>query len=183
MHGNRLIILSRDGVINELSGDCVTSPDEWVPIPGSLAAIAQLNQADYRVVVVTHRSGLARGQINIDALNAIHNKMTRSLAAEGGRVDGLFFCPHGSDADCECRNASGGLLNQIADRFHVCLEQVLCVVDCLEDLQAAQAAGAQPVLVRTGRGEATAAHPNLDPAIPVYQALSDLVASLVQQEE
>ncbi len=183
MHSNKLIILSRDGVINELSGDCVASPEEWIPIPGSLDAIAQLNQADYRVVVVTHQSGLARGQIGIDTLNAIHNKMTRALAAEGGRIDGLFFCPHGPDSDCECRKPSPGLLDQIADRFHVSLEQVLCVGDSLEDLQAAMAVAAQPVLVRTGRGAATAAHPDLDPAIPVYDSLSDLVASLVQQEE
>lgn len=183
MPTNKLIILGREGVINERSVDLIASPGEWIPIPGSLEAIAQLNQADYRVVVITNQDGLAQGRFTIDTLNAIHNKMSQALAAEGGRVDGLFFCPHGADSDCDCRSPSPGLLNQVAERFHVCLEQVRCVGDSLEDLQAAMAADAQPILVRTGRGEQTETDPRLDPTIPVYNSLSDLVATLVQQEE
>lgn len=183
MHNTKLIILDRDGVINEDSDNFIKSPDEWIPIPGSLNAIAQLNQANYRVVVATNQSGLARGLLNIDTLNAIHNKMNHALASEGGRIDGLFFCPHGPKSGCDCRKPRPGLLQQIAERFHVSLERVPCVGDSLRDLQAARAVDAQPILVRTGNGAATEQSPEFDPTIPVYDNLSDVVSALLRQEE
>jgi len=183
MHNMKLIILDRDGVINEDSDTYIKSPDEWIPIPGSLTAIAQLNQAGYRVVVATNQPGLARGLLTIDALNAIHNKMHLALASEGGRIDGLFFCPHGPKTGCDCRKPKPGLLLQISDRFYASLESMPCIGDSLRDLQAAVAIGAQPMLVRTGKGVATEANPQFDPAIPVYNDLSDAVAALLMQEE
>lgn len=179
----KLIILDRDGVINEDSDNFIKSPDEWIPIPGSLSAIAQLNQAGFRVVVATNQSGLARGLFNIEALNAIHNKMNLALASEGGHIDGLFFCPHGPKSRCDCRKPKPGLLRQIADRFHASLDKVPCIGDSLPDLRAAMAVGAQPILVRTGKGRKTESKPHFDPEIPVYNNLHDAVNALLQQEE
>ncbi|MCW8905589.1 D-glycero-beta-D-manno-heptose 1,7-bisphosphate 7-phosphatase [Sedimenticola sp.] len=183
MHNTKLIILDRDGVINEDSDTHIKSPDEWIPIPGSLTAIAKLNQAGYRVVIATNQSGLARGLFKIDTLNAIHSKMNLALASEGGRIDGLFFCPHGPKAGCDCRKPKPGLLLQIADRFYTSLEKVPCIGDSLRDLRAATAVGARPILVRTGKGAKTEADPKLDPTIPIYDNLSDAVAELLKQEE
>ncbi|WP_428622907.1 D-glycero-beta-D-manno-heptose 1,7-bisphosphate 7-phosphatase [Sedimenticola sp.] len=179
----KLIILDRDGVINDDSDAFIKSPDEWNPIPGSLSAIAKLNQAGYRVAVATNQSGLARGLFTIDELNAIHKKMHLAVASEGGRIDGIFFCPHGPESACDCRKPKPGLLQQIAERFYTNLEGIPCIGDSLRDLQAAQAVGATPILVRSGKGLKTAADPQLDPAIPIYNNLSEAVAALLEQEE
>jgi D-glycero-D-manno-heptose 1,7-bisphosphate phosphatase len=179
----KLIILDRDGVINEDSEAFIKSPDEWLPIPGSLQAVAKLNQAGYRVVIATNQSGLARGLLTIDALNAIHNKMHLALACEGGHIDGLFFCPHGPDDHCECRKPRPGLLLQISERFYSGLEGIPCISDSLHDLEAALAVGARPILVRTGKGRQTEADPRLHPGIPVHDNLSDAVDALLSEEE
>src|SRR5437763_11148073 len=97
----RLIVLDRDGVINNDSDQFIKTPDEWRPIPGSLEAIARLNHAGYRVVVATNQSGVGRGLLDITTLNAVHERMQRSLAQVGGRVDAICFCPHSGDYQCE----------------------------------------------------------------------------------
>ncbi|HEX6136137.1 MAG TPA: D-glycero-beta-D-manno-heptose 1,7-bisphosphate 7-phosphatase [Casimicrobiaceae bacterium] len=151
----RLIVLDRDGVINHDSEQFIKSPDEWRPIPGSLEAIARLNHAGYRVVVATNQSGVGRGLLDFATLTAIHEKMHRALAQVGGRVDAIFFCPHTADARCECRKPKPGMLLEIGVRFNVEMDAVACVGDGLRDLQAADAVGAQPMLVLTGKGEKT----------------------------
>jgi D-glycero-D-manno-heptose 1,7-bisphosphate phosphatase len=156
MKDMNLIILDRDGVINEESDDYVKSPEEWVPIPGSLHAIARLSKAGYRVVVATNQSGVARGLFDMSTLQRIHDKMRRAAVAAGGRIEGVYFCPHGPDDGCECRKPKAGLLRDIAARFQTDLTGVPAVGDSLRDVQAAQAVGARPILVRTGKGEAAA---------------------------
>ncbi len=151
----RLIVLDRDGVINHDSDQFIKSPDEWTPIPGSLEAIARLNQAGYRVVVATNQSGIGRGLFDIGTLNAIHNKMHRALAQVGGRIDAVFFCPHTGDSQCECRKPRAGMLQEIGRRFGVDLTGVPALGDGLRDLQAAETVGAQPMLMLTGKGEKT----------------------------
>ncbi|MGE5172064.1 MAG: D-glycero-beta-D-manno-heptose 1,7-bisphosphate 7-phosphatase [Rudaea sp.] len=151
----RLIVLDRDGVINHDSEQFIKSPDEWRPIPGSLEAIARLNHAGYRVVVATNQSGVGRGLLDFATLNAIHEKMHRALGQVGGRIDAIFFCPHTADARCECRKPRAGMLQEIGVRFNVDMAGVPCVGDGLRDLQAADAVGAQPMLVLTGKGEKT----------------------------
>jgi histidinol-phosphate phosphatase family protein len=99
----KLVILDRDGVINHDSDQYIKSPEEWKPIPGSLAAIARLNQAGYRVVVATNQSGVGRGLFETDTLIAIHDKMHKALAQVGGRIDAIFFCPHTNADNCDCR--------------------------------------------------------------------------------
>lgn len=178
----KLIILDRDGVINQDSDDYIKSADEWIPIPGSLSAIARLNQAGYHVAVATNQSGLGRGLFTIDELNAIHNRMYQAIADEGGQIEALFFCPHGPDERCECRKPRPGLFYQICKRLFVSLENVPSIGDSLRDLQAAQLAGASPILVRTGKGVATEKHPDLDPTIPVFDNLSQAVDHLLSSE-
>lgn len=154
-HGAHLIVLDRDGVINHDSVEFIKSPDEWRPIPGSLEAIARLNHAGYRVAVATNQSGVGRGLLDFATLNAIHDKMHRALAQVGGRIDAIFYCPHTADSRCDCRKPKAGMLIEIGVRFNVDMAGVPCVGDGLRDLQAADAVGAQPMLVLTGKGEKT----------------------------
>jgi D-glycero-D-manno-heptose 1,7-bisphosphate phosphatase len=151
----RLIVLDRDGVINRDSEQFIKSPDEWRPIPGSLGAIARLHHAGFRVVVATNQSGIGRGLFDMATLNAIHEKMYKALAQAGGRIDALFYCPHTADSDCDCRKPKAGMLLEIGHRFGVDMTGVPCVGDSVRDLEAAEAVGAQPLLVLTGKGEKT----------------------------
>ena len=121
----KLIILDRDGVLNEDSDEYIKSPEEWIPIPGSLEAVARLTQAGYRVVIASNQSGIARGYFDLETLHAMHEKMDRLLAALGGKVEAVFFCPHGPDEDCSCRKPKPGLLQEIAARYKTTLEGVV----------------------------------------------------------
>jgi D-glycero-D-manno-heptose 1,7-bisphosphate phosphatase len=175
----KLVILDRDGVINFDSPQFIKSPDEWKPIPGSLAAIARLNQADYRVVVATNQSGIGRGLFDMDTLNAIHEKMLKALAEVGGHIDAIFFCPHTAADDCACRKPKTGMLEEIATRFNTDLKGVPAIGDALRDIQSAAAVGARPMLVRTGKGRKTADDPELPPQTPIYADLAAAVAHLL----
>ena len=147
----KLVILDRDGTINEDRDDYVKSADEWQPIPGALEAIARLNHGGWHVVVATNQSGLGRGLFDMAALNAMHLKMNMLLAKVGGRIDAVFFCPHTRDEGCDCRKPLPGLVLQIGQRYGVRLEQVPIVGDSLRDLQAGVAVGCEPHLVRSGK--------------------------------
>jgi D-glycero-D-manno-heptose 1,7-bisphosphate phosphatase len=153
----KLVILDRDGVINFDSAQFIKNPEEWIPVPGSLEAIALLNQAGFRVALATNQSGISRGLFDMATLSAIHAKMHRALAQFGGRIDALFYCPHTADADCDCRKPKPGMMEEIGRRFATDLEGVPSVGDSLRDLQASVAVGAQPILVLTGKGEKTLA--------------------------
>jgi D-glycero-D-manno-heptose 1,7-bisphosphate phosphatase len=147
----RLIILDRDGTINEDRDDYVKSPEEWVPLPGALEAIARLNHAGWHTVIATNQSGLGRGLFDMAMLNAMHLKMNQLLAKQGGRIDAVFFCPHTPEDQCECRKPLPGLLQLIGERYGVELPEVHVVGDSLRDVQAGAAAGCQTHLVRTGK--------------------------------
>lgn len=147
----RLVVLDRDGTINEDRDDYVKSADEWTPIPGALEAIARLHQAGWHVVVATNQSGLGRGLFDAYTLNEMHAKMNALLAPLGGRVDAVFFCPHAPEDDCRCRKPRPGLFEDIGLRFGVDMAGVPAVGDTLRDLQAATAVGCAPHLVRTGK--------------------------------
>lgn len=151
----KLIILDRDGVINEDSPDFIKSTQEWRPLAGSLEAIARLSHAGWRVVVATNQSGIGRGLFDFGALFSMHDKMLRMLAEVGGRIDGVFFCPHAPEEDCACRKPKIGLYQDIARRFQVDLATVPAVGDSMRDIDSARAAGAIPMLVRSGNGEET----------------------------
>jgi D-glycero-D-manno-heptose 1,7-bisphosphate phosphatase len=175
----KLVILDRDGVINQDSDQFIKNTTEWKPIPGSLEAIAKLNHAGYRVVVASNQSGIGRGLLDMGALNAINDKMYRVLAQVGGRIDALFYCPHAADANCDCRKPKPGMFVDVAQRFNVDLAGVPSVGDSLRDLQAAATAGAQPMLVLTGKGEKTKAAGGLPKGTPVFADLAEAVRHIV----
>lgn len=175
----KLIILDRDGVINQDSDDYIKSPEEYIPIPGSLEAIARLNHAGYIVMVATNQSGIARGFFDIDTLNRMHEKLRRLLSNCGGHIDGIFFCPHGPDENCECRKPKSGMLREISHRLDTSLQGVPLVGDSLKDIQAAQAVGAVPLLVKTGKGERTLAKGEGLNGVPVFENLAECVESLL----
>jgi D-glycero-D-manno-heptose 1,7-bisphosphate phosphatase len=177
----KLIILDRDGVINEDSDEFIKSPAEWIPIPGSLEAIARLNQAGYRVVVATNQSGVARGLFDIVTLNAIHQKLHSEAQRVGADIDAIFFCPHSADDNCDCRKPKPGMLHTIARRFNVSLKGVPCVGDSLRDLQAGYGPGCVPYLVLTGKGERTREKGGLPPGTLTYPDLAGVVDALLAQ--
>ena len=143
----KIIILDRDGVINYDSSEYIKSPDEWRAIPGSLEAIADLNRFGYKVVIATNQSGIGRGYYDVAMLNIIHEKLRRELAAVGGYIDGIFFCPHRPEDNCNCRKPKPGLLYQVEQKYQINLNDVHFIGDKLSDVQAARAAGCKPILI------------------------------------
>lgn len=176
----KLILLDRDGVINKDSEAFIKSPDEWVPLPGALEAIARLNQADYHVVVCTNQSGIARGKFTIMTLNAIHQKMHAAAQEVGAEIDAVFFCPHAADDNCDCRKPKPGMLQAISQRFEVDLKGVPMVGDALRDLQAGFVAGCKPYLVLSGKGEKTRASGGLPPGTEIFADLAAVVDDLLR---
>jgi D-glycero-D-manno-heptose 1,7-bisphosphate phosphatase len=168
----KLVILDRDGTINEDSDAFIKSPSEWRPIKGSLEAIARLNQAGYRVAVATNQSGIARKLFDTQTLFAIHDMLQRAAGQHGGRVDAFFFCPHAADSSCDCRKPRPGMLIEVARRFNVALEDTYMVGDARRDVEAAAAAGARPVLVLTGKGAKTRAEDKLPPGTEIFPDLA-----------
>lgn len=174
----RLVVLDRDGVINEESEAFIKSADEWHPLPGSLEAIAHLGAGGYTVVVASNQSGIGRGLFDIDALNEIHRRMRDAVAAHGGRIHGIFYCPHHPDDGCLCRKPLPGLLHDIAREYACELGGVPVIGDSARDLEAARAAGARPILVRTGNGARTEAEFG---GVEVYDNLAAAAAALLSE--
>jgi len=178
----KLIILDRDGVINEDSDDFIKSADEWVPIHGSLEAISLLNRAGYRVIVISNQSGLGRGLFDIQTLNSIHEKMQQCLSVLGGHIESIFFCPHTPDDNCDCRKPKAGLFHDLQHRLNVSLNDVPVVGDSLRDLEAARVVSASPILVRTGKGEATLAQGKGLDDVPVFADLAEFTHHLLANQ-
>jgi len=181
----KLIILDRDGVINQDSPDYIKSPDEWIPIPGSLEAIAALNNAGFKVAVATNQSVIGRGYYTLEMLENIHQKMHRELALVAGHIDAILFCPHAPEDHCLCRKPKPGLFQQIFDHFHLTesFQTILAIGDSLRDLEAAKAAGCSPILVLTGNGEKT--QQKLSDSFletPIYPNLSEAIFALLARE-
>jgi D-glycero-D-manno-heptose 1,7-bisphosphate phosphatase len=173
----KLIILDRDGTINEDRDDFIKSADEWVPLPGALEAIARLNHAGWHTVIASNQSGLGRGLFDVVALNAMHSKMHKLLAVQGGKMDAVFYCPHTPDEACQCRKPLPGLYEQIIERYGVDMDEgsqaVHTVGDSLRDLQAGVATGCTPHLVLTGKGARYHAKPTeLPPGTVVHTDLA-----------
>ncbi len=178
----KLIILDRDGVINEDSDAFIKSPDEWVPIPGAIEAIAQLTQAGYTIVVATNQSGLGRGLFDIDTLNAIHQKMIDCVKAAGGTISAILFCPHLPTDDCDCRKPRPGMFKTIGERFDVDLTGIPAVGDSLRDLQAAYLAGCTPYLVLTGKGQLTQEKGGTPPGTAIFDSLKAVAEHLIEKD-
>ncbi len=181
----KLIILDRDGTINHDSADYIKSPDEWLPLPGALEAIARLNHAGWHVVLASNQAGLGRGLFEVSDLNAIHAKMHQQLQAVGGRIDAVFFCPHTPDDACQCRKPASGLFEQIADRYAMDLKGVPVVGDSERDLLAGVAVGCEPHLVLTGKAQDLRGRglpPTYPPHTQVHEDLSSFADYLLTRE-
>jgi D-glycero-D-manno-heptose 1,7-bisphosphate phosphatase len=150
----RVVIVDRDGVINEDSDEYIKSVAEWRPIPGSLEAIAALTRGGYRVVVITNQSAVGRGLLDETMLATIHRHMVAAVRAAGGDLAGIYYCPHAPDAGCECRKPRPGLFRKLERELGVSVRGAPYIGDKITDIEAADVAGARPILVRTGRGVA-----------------------------
>jgi len=176
------ILLDRDGVINFDSDDYIKSAEEWNPIPQSLEAIALLYNHDYKIIVITNQSGLGRGLYDEAALDDMHNKMIRLAKEQGGEIESIYFCPHIPEDNCECRKPKPGMLKQFAREKNRSLADIYFVGDKLADIQAAEAAGAKPILVKTGKGKTTLIN---NPRIkhPIFENLYDAAKDIVSKEK
>lgn len=175
----KLIVLDRDGVINEDSDEYVKSVEEWIPLPGALEAIARLTQAGWTVAVATNQSGLARGLFDAETLSDMHFLLQQKVMALGGQVDLIVHCPHGPDDDCNCRKPLPGMFQTIAEHFHLPdLKGVPVVGDSHRDLHAGMLLGGVPYLVRTGKGERTLKG-SLPPGTQVFDDLAAVVDHLL----
>lgn len=176
----KLIVLDRDGVINEDSDEFVKSAEEWIPLPGSIEAIARLSQAGWKVAVATNQSGLARGLFDTKTLESMHTKLKQCVIEQGGQVDLIVYCPHGPDDECDCRKPNPGLFRQIAQHYGMSMLTGIPVVgDTLRDLTAGIALGCTPYLVKTGKGEQTLQKP-LPEGTQVFADLAAVVQHLLQ---
>ena len=187
----KLIILDRDGVINQDSDDFIKSPEEWHALPGSLEAIGELSSAGYKIYILTNQSGIARQYFSLQILERIHNKLIDQASQYGGTIDGIYFCPHGPNDNCDCRKPLTGLyrqllddLNQHRERPITSFNNVPSIGDSIRDLQAAKTAGAVPVLVKTGKGLKSKASLDNNPVqglenIPCFESLADYVNHLL----
>ena len=184
----KLIILGRDGILNEYRDDHVKAPAEWVPVPGALEAVSRLNHAGWHAVVATNQAGIGRGMIDMASVNLIHAHMNKLMQAQGARLDAVFFCPHTPEDRCECRKPLPGMMIEIGRRYGIDLHQVPVAADTLRDLQAAQAAGCEPHLVRTGRAagldEAQVEQwRQLVPGVRVHADLAALAEHLIGRQQ
>lgn len=175
----KLLILDRDGVINQDSDDYIKSVAEWLPLPGAVEAIAALSKAGWTIAVATNQSGLARGYFDLATLEAMHAELQRLVGERGGRVDAIHYCPHGPDDDCTCRKPLPGMIEAIGRQFDADLRGVWLVGDSLRDLEAGLAVGCQPVLVKTGKGERSLAKP-LPAGTLVFDDLAAVARHLLQ---
>lgn len=174
-----LLVLDRDGVINRDSDNYIRQLSDWQPLPGSIEAIAALSRAGFRIAVATNQSGLSRGYFTLDQLEEIHAALCQAVEAQGGHIAGIFYCPHLPEEGCACRKPATGLLDAIHEELGESLQGAWFIGDSLKDLEAGQAAGCRPALVRTGKGLATLAqlaHPDIalerPQDIPVYDDLA-----------
>lgn len=174
----RLVILDRDGVINHDSDEFVKTPAEWLPIDGSIEAIARLSSAGFTVAVATNQSGIGRKLLDKPALNAMHDKLRALVKDAAGDLDRIVYCPHHPDAGCKCRKPAPGLYQQLSRYYGVPLDGVPIVGDSERDLEAARAVNARPILVLTGKGRKTAA--DLQQCGDSVETFADLDAAATQ---
>ena len=177
----RLVVLDRDGVINRESRNFIRTPTEWQPIPGSIQAIADLTAAGFAVVVATNQSGVGRGLFTAATLDAIHARMTSAIEAAGGRLAGIFFCPHRPEDNCDCRKPRPGLMMQVEARFGTSLRDQPVIGDSYRDLEAAWSVGARAMLVRTGNGAATEGRLPASAPVEVFPDLAAAAAFLIAE--
>ncbi len=180
----RLVILDRDGVINHDSDDFVRTPDEWLPIDGSIEAIARLSGAGFTVAIATNQSGIGRKLLDKPALDAMHDKLRSLVKDAGGDVDRIVYCPHHPDDGCDCRKPAPGLYRKLSRQYGVPLDGVPIVGDSERDLVAARAVNGRPILVLTGNGENAATDMmRRGDAVETYADLDSVATQLISEIE
>lgn len=182
----KVVVLDRDGVINEDSDAYIKSVDEWIPIPGSIDAIARLYEHGFTIAVATNQSGIGRGLYTEDTLAEMHAKLMELVHDAGGDIATIAYCPHKPDDYCDCRKPQSGLFDEISATLGCDLEGAWVVGDTLRDLQAGVARGCTPVLVRTGKGDKTEQELEDDDSgefenLPVFDDLSEAADYLINQ--
>ena len=175
----KLIILDRDGVINEDSDQYIKSVDEWIPISGSIEAISKLSKNNYKVIIITNQSGISRGFYDHKTLAAMHNKMCKLVTQFSGVINAIFYCPHGPADNCNCRKPKAGLFKRVEQVFDVSLENVYCIGDSYRDILAAKQCKGKPILVKTGKGELTLKEQKKNINFPVYKNLAQAVDAIL----
>jgi D-glycero-D-manno-heptose 1,7-bisphosphate phosphatase len=179
----KLIVLDRDGVINEDSAEYIKSPDEWRAIPGSLEAIVKLNKAGYKVVVISNQSGIARGYFTEQTLQLMHDKMRGELAKLGGFFDSIYYCPHHPDENCQCRKPKSKMLLEALREFNFTPKDVLVIGDSWVDIQLAKNVGCDVVLVKTGKGQKTYMEHKKDLVnVMVFDDLAAVVEKIIKND-
>lgn len=183
-----LVILDRDGVINEDSDAFVKSLAEWHPIPGSIEAIARLSRHGFTVAVATNQSGIGRGLFDLDALEAMHTHLNELVSAAGGEIAGIFYCVHTPEDECDCRKPRAGLIDAIGRELGIDPAGAWLIGDSLRDLEAGLLRGCEPVLVLTGKGERSRAQlaEQADPRLRdarIYADLATAADALIAQQE
>ncbi len=178
----KLVLLDRDGVINHDSDDFIKSESEWIAIPGSLEAIGDLSQNDYHVIIITNQSGIGRKLLSIENLNRIHKRMISGLSRYGGKIEAIFFCPHTPEDNCKCRKPKAGLFHQISQHLKISLNDVPYICDKLSDIEAAEEAGAKPILVRTGCGQLAIDSGDVPDHVQIYDDLASAVADILEKD-
>lgn len=180
----KLAILDRDGVINHDSDHYIKSPEEWRAIEGSASAIARLSQNDVQVVIATNQSGIARGFFDTRTLHSIHQKMIRTIEAEGGKIAAIFYCPHADSDHCACRKPADGLFREALRRFNISADEAVAIGDSTRDLIAAKGAGINRLaLVKTGKGKKSMKDPLLPVGTPIFNNLSEAVDAWLDQPQ
>ena len=176
-----LVILDRDGLINEDSDDYIKSSNEWRAIPGSIEAIIKLKENNIKVAIATNQSGIARGFFSCAELDKIHQKLYDSLATNADAIQHIACCPHVPDDFCECRKPKIGLLQEISQLLNIKLSlEVYFIGDSIKDIKAARVAGCTPVLVKTGKGLRTLANYRSEiDGIMVFNNLQQFVEWLI----
>jgi len=147
------LFLDRDGVIIENNPAYVRLWEDVSIYPQALAALTRVRATPYKIILVTNQSGVGRGLISFAQARQINDRLVETIEHAGGRVDGVFMCPHAPEENCECRKPMPGLFYQAARELSIDLSHSILIGDALSDLLAGQAAGInQTILVRTGRG-------------------------------
>ena len=177
--GKALVIVDRDGVINENRDDHVLSWDDFTFIPGVLEALAILSNHGHRVVVVSNQGAVGRGQLTLAQLNNIHRRMEEEVQRAGGRIAGVYFCPHAPGEGCACRKPAPGMLQRAAVDLGFDLERAYFIGDHVTDIEAARAAGASSVLVLSGRQKVVPRDPAPD---RVYDDLLEAAWGIVRED-
>jgi len=172
----KLVILDRDGVINEGSSSYIRRPEDWHPIHGSLEAMGALCQAGYQLALATNQSGIGRGMFSHEELKLVHQKMLALLEPHHGTFTYLAYCPHHPDDGCQCRKPKSGMLHEISEQLSIDLSEAYMVGDSLCDIQAAQSAGAHPILVGVKRDKVRL---ELESPVDEFPTLKDFVKILL----